>query len=303
MEISKKFEKGIETHTYQRIDPDYKVNIFLGYNDDGKMSMILTENGKEERVKSSKLIDVHLKRREDRKLALSFDLQDMAYAPMFTVFCKDMIIVCERAGRDMAISSALIRWKYWKEMFGKKRSQLLDKQEIKGLMGELYELKNRLIPAHGYCEAVKSWMGPLLGHKDFEINNTWYEVKTVNDGAAQIIISSLEQLESDIEGHLIVVRVDETSENNERALNLNKLVLQITDIIEDPEVLEVFRIKLDNIGYSVDPEYDSFNFIFKGSDTYTINDEFPRLRRRDVNDAIGNVKYTIMISGIADFRE
>lgn len=303
MELSKKFEKGIETHTYQRIDPDYKVNIFLGYNDDGKMSMILTENGKEERVKSSKLIDVHLKRREDHKLALSFDLQDLAYAPMFTVFCKDMIVVCERAGRDMAISSALIRWKYWKEMFGKKRSQLLDKQEIKGLMGELYELKNRLIPAYGYKEAVKSWMGPLLGHKDFEIDKTWYEVKTVNDGAVQIIISSLEQLESDIDGHLIVVRVDETSENNEKAINLNKIVLQITDMIEDPEVLEEFRIKLDNVGYSVDPEYDSFNFVFKGSEVYTVNDEFPRLRRRDINDAIGNVKYTIIIAGIADFRE
>ena len=75
------------------------------------------------------------------------------------------------------------------------------------------------------------------------------------------------------------------------------------DKIEDPEILEEFRIKLDNVGYSVDPEYDSFNFVFKGSEVYTVNDEFPRLRRREVNDAIGNVKYTIMIAGIADFRE
>lgn len=303
MEISKKFEKGIKTHTYQRIDPDYKVNIFLGYNDDGKMSMILTENGKEESVKSSKLIDVHMNRREDSKLALSFDLLDLSYASMFTVFCKDMIVVCERAGRNMAISSALVRWKYWKEMFGKKRSQILDKQEIKGLMGELYELKNRLIPEYGYKEAVKSWMGPLLGHKDFEINRTWYEVKTINDGAVQIIVSSLEQLESDIDGHLIVVRVEETSENNEKAMNLNELVLQIIDMIEDPEVLDAFRIKLDNVGYSADPEYGNFNFIFKGSETYNVNRNFPRLRREDINDAIGNVKYTIMIAGIADFRE
>ena len=303
MEIIKKFEKGIETHTYQRIDPEYKVNIFLGYNDDGKMSMILTENGKEEQVKSSKLIDVHLKRREDRKLALSFDLQDIAYAPMFTVFCKDMIAVCERAGKDMAISSALIRWKYWKEMFGKKQSILLDKQVIKGLMGELHELKNRIIPNYGYKEAVKSWRGPLLGHKDFEINSTWYEVKTINDGATQIIISSLEQLESDIDGHLIVVKVDETSENNEKAVNLNSLVLQIADLIEDPDALEEFRTKLDSVGYSVEPEYDRFNFVFKGTMMFTVNDDFPRLRRKELSDAIGNVKYTILIAGISDFRE
>lgn len=303
MELLKKFEKGVETHTYQRIDPDYKVNIFLGYNDEGKMSMILTEDGKEERVKSSKLIDVQMKRREDRKLALSFDLLDQTYAPMFTLFCKDMIVVCEKAGKEMAISSALIRWKYWKELFGKKCSRLLEKQEIKGLMGELYILQNRMIPEYGYQKAIRSWMGPLLGHKDFEINDTWYEVKTVNDGAVQLIVSSLEQFESEVEGHLIIARIDETSENNERALNLNGMVLQITDLIEDPEVLEEFRIKLDNVGYVADPEYESCNFVFKGSEAYTVNEAFPRLRRKDINGAIGNVKYTIMIAGISGFKE
>jgi hypothetical protein len=303
MELSKKFEKGIDTHTYQRIDPDYKVNIFLGYNDDGQMSMILTENGKEEKVLSSKLIDVHLNRREDHKLALSFDLLDFAYAPMFTVFCKDMIVVCERAGKDMAISSAIVRWKYWKEMFGKKRSHLLDKQEIKGLMGELYALKNIMITKYGCKDAIKSWRGPLYGHKDFEIDRTWYEVKTINDGAVQVIISSLEQLESDIDGHLILVRVDETSENNEKASNLNKIVLQITDMIEDPEILEEFRMKLDNAGYSADQEYDSINYIFKGSEMYMVNDSFPRLRRSTVSDSIGNAKYTILLAGITGFKE
>ena len=303
MELSKKFEKGIEDHTYQRIDPDYKVNIFLGYNDDGQMSMILTENGKEERVQSSKLIDVHLKRREDRKLALSFDLIDLAYAPMFTIFCKDMIVVCERAGKDMAISSALVRWKYWKEMFGKKKSQLLDKQEIKGLLGELYVLKHRMIPTYGGRDAVKSWMGPLAGHKDFEIQRTWYEIKTINDGAVQVIVSSLEQLESEIDGHLILVRVDETSESNDKALNLNKMVLQITDMIEDPEILEEFRTKLDNVGYTADEEYDRSNYIVKGTDMYLVNDDFPRLRRSDMNNAIGNVKYTILLAGITAFKE
>lgn len=303
MDLLKKFEKGIETHTYQRIDSNYKVNIFLGYNDDGKMSMILTEDGREERVKSSKLIDVQMKRREDRKLALSFDLLDQAYAPMFTVFCKDMIIVCEKAGKDLAISSAIIRWKYWKELFGKKRSQLLEKQEIKGLMGELYELQTRMIPEYGYQKAIKSWMGPLLGHKDFEIDDTWFEVKTVNDGAVQLVVSSLEQLESEEDGHLIIVRMDETSEINSKALNLNKIILQIIDLIEDPETLEEFRIKLDNIGYIADPEYESYNFIVKGSELYTVDESFPRLSRKDMNNAIGNVKYTILIAGIADFKE
>ena len=118
-----------------------------------------------------------------------------------------------------------------------------------------------------------------------------------------MIISSLEQLESEDDGHLVVVRVNETSEANERSLNLNKMVLQITDLINDPEVLEEFRIKLDNVGYTLDPEYDNYNFVFKGTETYTVNDGFPRLRRSEVNEAIGNVKYTILLAGITDYKE
>ena len=79
MELLKKFEKGSVSHTYQRIDSEYKVNIFVGYNDDGQMSMVITENGREVPVKSSKFISAQLKRREDGKLALSFDLLDNTY--------------------------------------------------------------------------------------------------------------------------------------------------------------------------------------------------------------------------------
>ncbi len=42
MDIKDKFDKGKESKTYQRIDSGYKVNIFLGYNEDGQMSMVLT---------------------------------------------------------------------------------------------------------------------------------------------------------------------------------------------------------------------------------------------------------------------
>ena len=101
MELLKKFEKGALSHTYQRIDSDYKVDIFLGYNDEGQMSMVITENGRVTPVKSSKFISVQLKRREDGKLALSFDLRDNTYKSMFLIFCKDIIITCEKAGSEI----------------------------------------------------------------------------------------------------------------------------------------------------------------------------------------------------------
>lgn len=303
MHLIERFQKGAKTLTYQRIDSDYRVNIYVGYNPNGQMSMVITENGKIEKVNSSKLIEVNLKKREDGKLALSFDLLDNAYESMFIVFCKDMILVCNQAGKEMAISNALIRWKYWKEMFGKSKSTILEKSEIKGLIGELLELKNHFIPKLGVNDAISSWMGPLLGHKDFEIFNTWYEVKTINESAIQVLISSIEQLEAETKGHLVITRVVDTSPLTIGAINLNKLVMDIVELINDPEALECFRIKLNNVGYEYDILYNDICFLYKGTEKYIVNEKFPCMRRSELNNAIGNVKYSILINGISEFKE
>ncbi len=303
MNIEEKFEKGSKSHTYQRIDSEFQVNVFLGYNNDGQMSMAIIEPGRESLVKSSKLIDVSFSKRSDHKIELYFNLLDESYKPMFLVFCKDIIVVCERAGSQMAISNALTRWKYWKEMFGKKKNILLEKQEIKGLIGELKELKDHFLNRYDEETAIKSWMGPLLGHKDFEIDDTWYEIKAVSENAVQVNISSLEQLESENDGHLVIIRLEDVSPTSKNAINLNQMVLRVTDMIKDPDVLELFRVRLDNMGYVPDEEYNNVCFEFKGRQSYQVTSSFPRLTRNSISDAIGNAKYTIMFNGISDFKE
>ena len=303
MNLQEKFEPGLNNHTYRRIDKEYLVNIFLGYNENGKMSMVITENGMVSPIKSSKIIDTSMNKRGDGKIALSFDLLDESYKSMFLVFCKDMILVCERAGSKMAISSAIKRWRYWLEMFGRKRNGILDKMAIKGLIGELIELRDYFIPKYGEERTVKGWMGPLLGHKDFEIDNTWYEVKSISESAIEVVISSLEQLDSDIDGHLSVVRLDETSPVNKCAITLNSMVISIVNMIEDSETLNLFRSRLDNMGYVEDEQYEAFPFLYKGTEYYTVGHDFPRLLRKNVHNAIGSAKYTLILNGITQFKE
>ena len=303
MDIKDKFDKGKESKTYQRIDSNYKVNIFLGYNEDGQMSMVLTEKGEFENIKSSKLIDVKIRSRDDDKLALYFDLLDNAYAPMFLLFCKDIIVYCESVGRNAAFSRAVLRWRYWRELFGKKRYDILDRSEIKGLIGELIQLKDFFIPKYGTKASIQSWMGPMLGHKDFEIEDTWYEVKSIGESSTQVTISSLEQLDSDKDGHLIINRLEETSSVSKDAINLNDIITQISGLIEDPEVLELFRLRLDNVGYEFNAEYENNCFEFKGAEFFKVSDSFPRLCRKNVNSSIGNAKYTLMLNGLQDYKE
>lgn len=303
MNIQEKFEKGVIGRTYTRVDSEYKVNIFLGYNEDGQMSMVITELGKEKLVKPSKRIDVTLKSREDGKLALSFNLLDGAYKPIFTIFCKDMINVCELAGSSMAISNALERWNYWKEMFDKKKQNILDKMEIKGLIGELLELKNHFMQEWEETTAIASWMGPLLGHKDFEIDDTWYEIKSISENAIQVKISSLEQLDSEIDGHLVIVRLEDTSPVTNNSINLNSIVMKVAEEISNPTNSDLFMMRLDNMGYSYDEEYENYCFMYKGTEYYSVKEDFPRLTRSEVNNSIGNASYTILLNGVSDYRE
>lgn len=303
MDLKTKFEKGKENNTFQRIDSTYSVNIFVGYDDDGRMALVITENSIARPVKSTKLIEVKLKKRDDGKLALSFCLIDTLYESLYLIFCKDIITICERAGKDMAIASAMTRWKYWKEMFGKKKQTFLNKQEVKGLVGELLILKDYLFEKWGEEKAIQAWMGPMLGHKDFEIDDTWFEIKSVNENALQVKISSLEQLESERKGHLVVVRLEDTSEAVSNPININGLVAEIIRMISDVENLNSFQNKLDNIGYVYDEEYDAWNFLYMGRQSYFVDDRFPRIRRINIENSIGNVEYTIMLDGISIFKE
>lgn len=58
MKLKSKFEKGKASRTFQRIDSTYTVNIFVGYDDDGRMTVVITENSNFKQIKSTKLIDV-----------------------------------------------------------------------------------------------------------------------------------------------------------------------------------------------------------------------------------------------------
>lgn len=83
MDLKSKFERGKASRTFQRIDSTYAVNIFVGFDDDGRMTVVITENSIYRQIRSTKLIEVALKIRNDGKMALSFSLLDNAYESLF----------------------------------------------------------------------------------------------------------------------------------------------------------------------------------------------------------------------------
>lgn len=303
MNLKSKFTKLTTVDKYQRVDATHNIDIYLGYNQNGQKSMVITEYSKIYPVKSSKAINVLLNKREDGKSALSFDLIDDIYENLFYVFCNDIVISSQNISKDKSIAFCLKRWTYWKSMFSKKKDDLLSELEIKGLIGELYFLKNNMIRKYGVDASVKSWMGPLYGHKDFEINNTWYEVKSISEAAITVKVSSIEQLDSDKDGHLIVIRLEKSNVMSQGILRLNEMVQELASMIEDSDVLHEFGKKLNNMGYTYCEEYDEIVYSFKGIESYLINHKFPIMRKKQMHNAITNITYAIILNNINRFKE
>ena len=74
------------------------------------------------------------------------------------------------------------RYKEWREMLANARGNLLSPSEIKGLLGEMYFLKDFLCTHYGAEKAALSWTGPKRLPQDYIIGDTWFEVKTEKGG-------------------------------------------------------------------------------------------------------------------------
>lgn len=96
-------------------------------------------------------------------------------------------------------------------MFQNISTKELSEEKEQGIYGELYFLYKYMIPKYGVEKSILSWAGPHKFNKDFSIDETWYEIKTSSVNANTIEIRSINQLDSDVDGFLTVVKVEKMS--------------------------------------------------------------------------------------------
>lgn len=302
--IEDKFNSILSRDVYQRVDDTHPVNLYLGIDDMSRWTLLLVCNDRPKPLFSSKVISVRLGKRNDSRWTLSFSLIDDDYKDLFILFCND-IIETSRPLNDKGSSYVISRYEEWKNLLANTKNGLLSDLQIKGLLGEMFFIENELISLYGIDESVSSWMGPELGHQDFVIDNTWYEVKTVSSGMEEVRISSVEQLDCKEEGKLIVVFVDKTSITNKKALNLNLIYYRLLSQMVNEDTKISFNKKLFKLGYYPRPEYEDedYTFMINGVSHYCVNESFPCLRRNSIPSNILRADYTISLPAIKSYRE
>lgn len=297
--IKELFEEQ-SSESYKRYDNAHPLDIYLGTNNDGLKSLAIILNAVKEPVDSSKTISVDYFGRDDGSTMLSFGLEDNSLSDLFYSFCDDIIESTRGSDPKDGFSSIINRWNTWIKFFSRV-SLPLSESEIRGLIGEVYFLKEFLIPEYGVDKSLEAFIGVDKAHKDFEIEDTWYEVKTIHNGAHTTKISSLEQLDSDKEGSLVVITLDQGTLGLDDCVTLNKIIDDFRNHVGDKNA-GFFDEKMRKAGYIFDERYDEYTYIIISLDKYNVSGEFPRIKKDTLPTGIVKASYELDLETVKDYK-
>lgn len=268
--------------------------------DSGKFAISVVSNNIDIETTSTSLIQLKKIEISSGEKALVFCLMDEELLSIFISFCIDIESLID-LDDNITVVEIYNRYLYWQKMF-KVESSKISEALVKGLVSELYFIDNFLIPKYGSVMAVNGWMGTENAHKDFSYeDNVWYEVKAINVGKLTVKISSIEQLESDDTGILVINELEKTSKEYTQGTRLIDVLNRIKSKINIEDIQMMFYSKIVSLGISLDVftdvnhEANSFRYVIKDTHFYLVNEKFPRLERKNMPLSIGLVNYELII--------
>ena len=239
------------------------------------------------------------------KQFLSLSLIDSSARRVFETFCFDLVDAARKPSANEAFRAVYERFLKWQALFGKEKPETMSDAEQQGLMAELKAIVDfsAVMP---FGKVIESWLGPCGKDRDFEFGSTWAEIKSCPISAIETTISSLEQLDSDLPGKLVIYRIDRLSTGKSDLLSLREMVDVVRELADrfDFSDRELLETKLVLAKYTdAEPAYEVKKFRFGEKSSYDVwGNEFPRLRRSSVPAGISNCKYHINIGAIEGFK-
>jgi hypothetical protein len=196
--------------------------------------------------------------------------------------------------RERIINVFLRRVSAWQE-FMRKGAQLLSPEQEIGLIGELTLLRAMVRTGVDAEKAANSWVGPIHGLQDFNVESGALEVKTtLADVGFPARIGSLDQLDDSIRQPIFVagVRLRQVTSGGQ---DLQNFVIETSRcLVHVPSASRVFAERLMAAGY-VSAHAEQYKRAFEIIDirVIQIGGGFPRLTHGTVPQGVTWAKYEI----------
>lgn len=298
--LSTIFSQSFQNGAFIRIGENRDLSLYVGKDEKGNYAFDFRGMYVPVRIAQSDVITVQ-QGKSGENYILRFSLCTSELLEYFSVFCQDLLESTEYIKNDEeAYKTLCSRYFSWKRLFRPNKSTMND-NEVMGLIGELLFMQDYMIPHYGVEMALDSWMGPEKTHKDYSTECVWYEIKTISAGKDSVKISSLEQLDGDGEGYLAVYCLEKMSPTFS-GIKLNALVQSLMTKMRTIQNREIFMSKLGMYNFDFSLEYDKFVFTNVGFSMYNVGDDFPRLCRKNIPNAINKIQYEIFLSELEEYK-
>ncbi len=298
------FSLAFGANSWKRVGDMHPVDLYYGKDQKGRNAIEFAGRFDiNNKIHSSVAIEITHYKNADGNKSIVFSLLDNKLLRPFCDFLNTMV----DATAQLCLSNqeaylAVCEVYFAMQKMFRTNKDTLSEAEIKGLIGELIFLHNRLFTEVGETKAINAWSGSEKTRKDFALDHNWFEVKTIDFGKDTVHISSIEQLDSPIDGVLVVYQLERMAEEYQ-GITLNKLVSDICNSIQSIRDKDIFLSKLEAANYSYSPKYDELVYELRTVDEYRVTTNFPRITRSIISPAIAKASFDITLSEILTYKK
>lgn len=286
---------------FLKLGLEHPLDLQIGYSRSACKSFVVMDTGIIKNIPSSFAVKVTNVQLTNMSWILEFQLVHPSFEEEFLRLCWDMI---EHSSKEENALNALIhRYMTWQKLLQYENKSVMSFQRQKGLLGELIYL-SKMVDDTGVETAVDSWTGPDGSDQDYQFASEWAEIKSISLASETVHISSLQQLQQEMDGQLIVYILESTTAGEDR-ISLVDVVNEIkTKLANNARYLDRFDLKLYKYGYrkNHENEYLENQFRFIEKREYVVNDVFPKLVAENVSSEIVSCKYELSLAAIEKYR-
>jgi hypothetical protein len=204
---------------------------------------------------------------------------------------------------DLALSDCLIIViSKWRHFLSAPKINILDEDEIVGLIGELLFI-DLVLRDVGYSH-IEHWTADR-GEEDFICGDTIVEIKTTKKEKHSHYINGIDQLLVDNNKTKYILSILLTESGNGQPLTLPILINRITSTLSNyPYLIELFYDKLSARRYDIRDSslYDTFEYFVYRTGLFLIDNDFPKLTSKQLssplNSRISKVSYLLDMEGL-----
>jgi hypothetical protein len=281
-----------------RVEATHPLDIYADLQPPDHVGLVAICGAKPPEIRPMRALSVDIGRRADGRWTLRLSLVERQLLPVFTALCRD-IVACTRSGVDETRLGQIVvqRLVHWRTLL-EREAVGLGEAALRGLIGELLVLRDRMLPALRPNEAVDAWKGPHGAPQDFVFpNGDRIEVKTVGSYADQVRVNGLAQLDATGDSlALVVVRGEGVPPEASGAVSAPALIKELRGVLAaEPEALAAFEAALNALGWHDHPSHATVALRPLGIERYDVGPGFPRLTRTNVPAGVLDADYLIAL--------